>query len=45
MLESLGWKIQFISLNNLLGHFQCQGILFTTDRLATGMRPLIPQTV
>ncbi len=21
MLESLGWKIQFISLNNVLGHF------------------------
>lgn len=23
MLETLGWKIQFISLNNILGHFQC----------------------
>ena len=31
MLETLGWEIQFISIYNVLSHFICQGIIFTSD--------------
>lgn len=33
MLETLGWEIQFISIYNVLSHFLCQGIIFSSDRL------------
>ena len=41
MLESMGWQIQFISIYNVLSHFLCQGIVFTTDRLPDQTRPNI----
>ena len=39
ILETMGWQIQFVSLYNVLSHFLCQGIIFTTDRLPNGGRP------
>lgn len=39
MLELLGWQIQFISIHNVLSHFLCQGIVFSSDRLADQTKP------
>ena len=39
MLETLGWEIQFISIYNILSHFLCQGIIFSSDRLPDKMKP------
>jgi len=39
MLETLGWQLQFISIHNILSHFLCQGVLFTSDRLAGSNKP------
>lgn len=33
ILNSLDWRLQFISTYDILTHFFCQGILFTSDRV------------
>ena len=41
MLETLGWELQFISIHNVLSHFLCQGILFSSDRLQPSGTPTL----
>jgi hypothetical protein len=33
ILNTLDWRMQFISVYDILGHFFCQGILFSTDQI------------
>jgi hypothetical protein len=36
ILDTLDWQLQFISTYDILTHFFCQGILFTSDRIKSG---------
>ena len=33
ILNTLGWRVQFISTYDVLTHFYCQGILFSSDQV------------
>lgn len=33
ILNTLDWRLQFVSTYDILTHFFCQGILFTSDRV------------
>ena len=33
ILNTLDWRLQFISTYDILTHFFCQGILFTNDKI------------
>jgi hypothetical protein len=33
ILNTLGWRLQFISIYDVLTHFLCQGIVFTSDKI------------
>lgn len=36
ILNTLDWRVQFISTYDILTHFFCQGILFSTDKIVQG---------
>lgn len=44
MLLTLDWQIQFVPMHTILGHFLCQGVLFTSDRLVTKRAPDLDTT-
>jgi hypothetical protein len=33
ILNELGWAVQYISVYDILTHFLCQGIFFTSDEI------------
>ena len=39
ILNTLQWKMQFISTYDIMTHFFCQGILFSTDKVKSQDKP------
>jgi hypothetical protein len=38
VLNALDWEVQYVSVYDILTHFLCQGIVFTTDVLLDASR-------
>jgi hypothetical protein len=40
VLNALDWEVQYVSVYDILTHFLCQGIVFTTDVLLDASRQM-----